>query len=102
MRLSNRLIKLIKKASIYSFGNKEVYLFGSRVDDTKKGGDIDLAIKTVMDKKEFNKQKIKFKTFLFRQGFDLKIDLVQFSDNIDAILYDEISSTGQKINFTSY
>ncbi|NCO00525.1 MAG: nucleotidyltransferase domain-containing protein [Epsilonproteobacteria bacterium] len=97
MRLSNRLIKLIQKASADSFGNSEIFLFGSRTDDTKKGGDIDLAVKTVVDKKEFTKQKIKFKTFLFKHGFDLKIDLVQFNNNIDSLLYNEINSTCQKI-----
>ena len=102
MRLSKRLINLLKKASLSSFGDYDLYLFGSRVDDTKRGGDIDLAIKTTMNKKEFSKKKVIFKTFLFKNGFDLKIDLVQFNNTIDTLLYDEINATCKKINFTSY
>ena len=35
---------------IYGKGVK-VYLFGSRVDDTKRGGDIDLLVRTTSEKK---------------------------------------------------
>ena len=42
MRLSQRYIEVIKKYFKEFFQNGEIYLFGSRVDDSKKGGDIDL------------------------------------------------------------
>ena len=42
MRLSKRYIEVIKKYFKEFFENGEIYLFGSRVDDSKKGGDIDL------------------------------------------------------------
>jgi len=38
MRLSNRIHQIIKKNAINSFGHVNIYLFGSRTDDTKKGG----------------------------------------------------------------
>ena len=41
MRLSKRYIEVIKKYFKEFFENGEIYLFGSRVDDSKKGGDID-------------------------------------------------------------
>ncbi|MEW5817078.1 MAG: nucleotidyltransferase domain-containing protein [Spirochaetota bacterium] len=45
MRLSDTEKKVIKKAVFDNFGrNARVFLFGSRVDDTKRGGDIDLVI----------------------------------------------------------
>ena len=45
MRLSLTEIKAIIKSKNNSFGkSSKVYLFGSRVDDNKKGGDIDLYI----------------------------------------------------------
>jgi len=42
MRLTEFEQKMIKKAFRESFGEGKIYLFGSRVDDTKRGGDIDL------------------------------------------------------------
>ncbi len=77
MRLSKRIQNIIKKAVFENFGDVKVYLFGSRTDDTKIGGDIDIAIDTQMDKEEFRKKKIQFFVSLLRVDFDLKIDLVQ-------------------------
>ena len=42
MRLDKQELNAIRKAIANI--NGEVYLFGSRVDDTKKGGDIDILI----------------------------------------------------------
>ncbi len=42
MRLSSKYINVIKKYFHIFFGEGDIYLFGSRVDDDKKGGDIDL------------------------------------------------------------
>jgi hypothetical protein len=42
MRLSSDHIKIIKKATQEIYGDARVWLFDSRVDDNKKGGDIDL------------------------------------------------------------
>jgi predicted nucleotidyltransferase len=45
MRLTTQQINLIKTQSTTILGEQaRVYLFGSRVDDTKKGGDIDLFV----------------------------------------------------------
>ncbi len=43
MRLSDFEIKSIKEVAKKNFGESvKITLFGSRVDDTKRGGDIDL------------------------------------------------------------
>jgi predicted nucleotidyltransferase len=42
MKLNQNYINTIKKYFDKYFINGKVYLFGSRVDDTKRGGDIDL------------------------------------------------------------
>ncbi len=45
MRISKTYAHIIKTKAKEIFGaNAQVYLFGSRVDDSKKGGDIDLLI----------------------------------------------------------
>jgi len=42
MRLTDSERELIKKAFFETFQDGKIYLFGSRVDDTQRGGDIDL------------------------------------------------------------
>ena len=44
MRLSKYYVDSIKNVFNDVFCEGAIYLFGSRVDDTKKGGDIDLYI----------------------------------------------------------
>lgn len=63
MRLSTKEIKFIKDKVQIIFGEATVYLFGSRLDDTKKGGDIDLYIIPKVNDNLF-KKKIKIKATL--------------------------------------
>ena len=47
MRLQRQEIQTILQVARNIYGEKvQVYLFGSRIDDTKRGGDIDLLIRT--------------------------------------------------------
>ncbi len=63
MRLSKREIELIKNKVQTVFGDAIVYLFGSRMNDRKKGGDIDLYIVSNSKENLFRK-KIRLKTLL--------------------------------------
>jgi len=46
MRLKEFEINAIREVFIGIFKEGEIYLFGSRVDDSQKGGDIDLYVNT--------------------------------------------------------
>ncbi len=48
MRLSAREIQTVRKVLHDVDPNGRIYLFGSRVDDTKKGGDIDVFFEASM------------------------------------------------------
>lgn len=82
MRLTTTEQLLILKAFKEVFKTGKVYLFGSRVDDTKKGGDIDLYL--IIDENIKNKHelKIKFLTKLEKYLGEQKIDIV-IANNTD-------------------
>ncbi len=79
MRLSDRIVKILQQSILKSFGDVDVYLFGSRVDDKQIGGDIDLALDVCMPKEEFQKKKAFFIACLVRVNFDLKVDVVNLN-----------------------
>jgi predicted nucleotidyltransferase len=97
MRLSKRIVEILQNNITKSFGNVNIYLFGSRTDDTKKGGDIDLAIDANISKEEFRKKKSLFLALLMRIDFDYKVDIVNFNTK-DELLYKEIQQNNIKIN----
>ena len=78
MRLSTSQIEAIKQETEHFFGiGAQVWLFGSRVDDTKKGGDIDLYLRpTVNDASQLAKARFTFLARLKQRIGDQKIDLV--------------------------
>ena len=96
MRLSKRVIKILEDNIKKSFGNVDVYLFGSRVDDTKRGGDIDLAIDNNLPREQFRKKRATFLANLIRIDFDYGVDIVNFNTN-DELLYNEIRQNCIKI-----
>ena len=79
MRLSDMEIQSIKKSFEEVFQDGKIYLFGSRVDDTKKGGDIDLYIQTPKAKATLD-NKIKFLVMLKEKIGEQKIDVVLSRD----------------------
>ena len=80
MRLSNYTVDQIKKSFNEIFDEGSLYLFGSRVDDSLRGGDIDLFIE-MKDKSDLFEKKIKFLARLKRAIGDQRIDVVFNEDD---------------------
>ena len=79
MRLSKSEIDIIKSVADEVWGEKTVvYLFGSRTDDSKKGGDIDLYIQLTEEQSPRNLmlQKAAFLGKLEIRLGEQKIDLL--------------------------
>ncbi|RZD17333.1 MAG: nucleotidyltransferase domain-containing protein [Candidatus Acididesulfobacter guangdongensis] len=83
MRLTDYEIKAIKEISAKIFGDDSIaYIFGSRVDDAKKGGDIDIYIETDKNADIFE-NKLKFLVELEKKIGERKIDVVIKSADSD-------------------
>ncbi|WP_239684409.1 nucleotidyltransferase domain-containing protein [Sunxiuqinia dokdonensis] len=81
MRISQQEINIIKEIAKQSFGEgTEVLLFGSRIFDQKKGGDIDLLIRNEDKTKLTLSAKIDFLVELKGQIGDQKIDVILDND----------------------
>ena len=77
MRLTKKEISAIKE-NILSFDEEaKIFLFGSRLNDQKKGGDIDILV--ISDKIGFL-EKIKIKTGIFKKIEEQKLDIVVKKD----------------------
>ncbi|EDM24064.1 nucleotidyltransferase family protein [Caminibacter mediatlanticus] len=78
MRLASWEVREIKDAAKKVFGDDvKVYLFGSRVDDNKKGGDIDLYVVT---KNNSYENEMKFWCELQQRLGEQKIDIIVSKD----------------------
>jgi predicted nucleotidyltransferase len=102
MRLTEKQAEIIRDGVIKHFGEKSVvYLFGSRVDDTKKGGDIDLLIEADYSPKDMLMKKINLLTDLHFKLGERKIDIVTFNSRADIaerpIIVEEALSTGIRL-----
>lgn len=76
MRLSKYEHEKIKEIFIKIFNHGSLYLFGSRVDDSKKGGDIDLYVIPENYQDKFSSKKMLFLLELKKLIGEQKIDLV--------------------------
>ena len=85
MRLTQLQIDTINILAVKYFGKETtVYLFGSRTNNSKKGGDIDLFIKNDNETKLTVEAKIHFLADLKKKIGDRKIDVV--FDNVNTRL----------------
>jgi predicted nucleotidyltransferase len=95
MRLNQTYKDVIKSSFFDVFGQGEIYLFGSRVDDTKKGGDIDLYL-IVTNHLNLFKKKIKFLAKIKKKLGEQKIDVV-FNIDKDRPIEQEAKKWGIKL-----
>ena len=79
MRLSTSDLNIIKSSYKNCKIKGNIWLFGSRVDNNKKGGDIDLFIEAIEEFKFID--QIKFLTKLERMGIQRKVDLIVQNPN---------------------
>ncbi|MCL2380276.1 MAG: nucleotidyltransferase domain-containing protein [Treponema sp.] len=84
MRITEYEKNVIVKAVKTVDPDAEVWLFGSRADDNKKGGDIDIAIFSDRINKDIM-QKIKVNRLICDKIGEQKIDIITTSDGKEAI-----------------
>ncbi len=76
MRVKSEILHFIAAETKIVLKNCELYLFGSRVDDSKKGGDIDILI--LSNERLKLKDKLQIKRKFYQQFGEQKIDLINF------------------------
>ena len=95
MRLTTFCQNSIKDTFREVFKDGNIYLFGSRVDDSKRGGDIDLYIDIANSifLEEIYDKKSQFRLKLYDKMGEQKIDIVVSKDKSRSI-EQEIIKTG--------
>lgn len=97
MRLNENQIQAIKTAVAQHFpSDSRVFLFGSRVDNTKKGGDIDLLIETTLTDTELQEARLLTMGTIQRAIGEQKIDIVtmETGKEPDKLIQSEAIRTG--------
>ncbi len=80
VRLSEEELRAIKETAYEVFDKDvEIILFGSRLDTNRRGGDIDLLVKTSTTPKEFVEKKFEFIYKLWQRIGQQKIDVVYYN-----------------------
>lgn len=102
MRLTQKQLDAIREVFLCHFlAMDNIWLFGSRVDDAKKGGDIDLYIETYYENDIVaTEKKLFFSRDLKKRIGDQKIDIIVNTLKKDKSLriYNEAKSTGVQLN----
>ena len=81
MRLTQNETNLLKEKLASLSKEAKLYLFGSRVDDTKRGGDIDLlVVSKKLTKKDLRHLRLAFFKVFGEQKIDILLDDGSFSN----------------------
>lgn len=81
MRISKEEIELLRKVLSELDSKAKMYLFGSRVYDERKGGDIDLlVVSKILTRKDLRKIKREFFNKFGEQKIDIVLDDGEFKN----------------------
>lgn len=76
MRLSAEYRSAIKQAALKAFGaDTTVRIFGSRTDDARRGGDIDIHVETAPEMADFD-HEVRFRALVWKLTDESQIDVV--------------------------
>ena len=79
MRVNKQHTEFIKQSIIQYLPDAKVYLFGSRVHDDQKGGDIDILV--IGEKELTGQDKRGIKIAFYKKFGEQKIDIVSIKKN---------------------
>lgn len=95
MRLTSTQIELIRKATSQNFGeDASIWLFGSRLDDKKRGGDVDLYVETTHRHTLMSELRCKI---ALEDSLDLSVDLVVKEPGKDKPIYNLAKTQGVRL-----
>ena len=99
MRLTNEQREIIKHQAVECFGARvEVRLFGSRLDDDARGGDIDLYIETELPRSEARERESAYYCSLQQLLGEQKMDIILMTPDTDPQpIHIEAKKTGQPL-----
>lgn len=88
MRLQKEEVILLKKTLASLSSKAQLYLFGSRVDDAKRGGDIDLLIiSDELTKKDLRLLRVDFFKHFGEQKLDIILDNGDLTNPFTKIIF---------------
>jgi hypothetical protein len=95
MRLDEHTRTVIREAAKKFFG-VPVLLFGSRLDDTRKGGDIDLYLEADLPPEDVVRRELGMVAYIWRRIGERKIDLVINTGRTQNPIY-EVAKRGEAV-----
>jgi predicted nucleotidyltransferase len=95
MRLKKDIVEYLKILAFQIFNSKDIWLFGSRVDDNLKGGDIDLYLET--EKKDILILKINFLREFEKKFGEQKVDLIVNNFSKEKEIFKIAKESGKKL-----
>jgi predicted nucleotidyltransferase len=95
MRISLQEIDFLKKELSAILDQPVIYLFGSRLDDDKKGGDLDIMV--LAKRKLTWKEKAKVRWRFFEKFGEQKLDIISFALEEKNTFKEIVLRQGEKI-----